>query len=386
MNANISDGFSSTATSGTLLTGSSWSLAFNAGGNLTLAASTLIRTGTGNITIATARDLDLTNATSDHLQRPAVTRSNAGFTATGRVGNYPVNGGNLAITVGGDINAPVPTDFITGWLYRYGYANTSAGNATSQMTVASQTSWSVVFANFDQGIGALGGGNISITAGGDIHDLSVVLPTTGQMATPVGSTTQFKALSTSSLRGGSDLALSTGGNIDGEHLYAGTKARRHFSAGNSITSDVQTLQRTSLSLSGPTINLGNGSFAPRNLYASFALSDSTLALTARNDVQVEAIVDPMMIPVTSGDLVKKLGTYFTSRTTARTSVSMTSVAGNVIYDNNPWAGAGNTMTIGSSTQVNQYMNVTGATDSISNSLLYVPGTFSLTALQGDIAL
>ena len=60
-----------------------------------------------------------------------------------------------------------------------------------------------MFGNFEQAVGALGGGNVHVDAGRDVVQLQVSLPTTGELTTPVGAVPGFADLV---VRGGGDAA------------------------------------------------------------------------------------------------------------------------------------------------------------------------------------
>jgi hypothetical protein len=85
--------------------------------------------------------------------------------------DYPINGGDLILDAGGDIRGAATRQFFSEWLQRLG-GPSSIGDLP--------TAWGVSFVNFAQNIGALGGGNVRVTAGGDITNLSISLPTTAQ--------------------------------------------------------------------------------------------------------------------------------------------------------------------------------------------------------------
>ncbi|EIP96893.1 filamentous hemagglutinin family N-terminal domain protein [Opitutaceae bacterium TAV1] len=388
LNGSISDGFSTaSASTGTLLDGRSWSYAFESGGDITLAAGKLVRTGTGDITLDAGRDLILKDTRSVIYTAGQKIADADGFNRGSRVGEYPVNGGDIRITAGRDIVAPLTQDFISGWLYRYGYASTTGGVSLADMSVASQTSWSVVFANYEQGIGALGGGDITIDAGRHIRDLAVALPTTGQMTTAVGQSAGFADIV---VRGGGDLRLHAGGDIYGG-VYMLGRGEAEVVADGAITSGTQSYQRRDITVSSTAIS----NYVLRDLHALFALMDASLTVRARGDVEIEAILDPMLVPSIAANItgngtttLNRLNTFFNSYTD-RTSADIVSTGGDVEYYNNPWAAAdlarGNT-----ARAIDQQMSVPSASNPgeviIPRDLLYVPGTMRLAALQGDISL
>lgn len=386
INGSVSDGFSTAATTGALLAGRSWDLAFTAGRDITLAADKLVRTGTGDIALDAGRDLVLTNTKSVIYTAGSKTADAAGYVRGSRPGEYPVAGGDLAIRAGRDINTPLTKDFVTAWLYRYGFANNTEGVADTQLTVGAQSGWSVVYANFEQGVGALGGGNVRIGAGGDIRDLAVALPTSGQQTAAVGASVLSAPLV---VRGGGNLDITAGANLYGG-LYMAGRGEVNISAGDSVTADLQSQQRTT-----PTVPLSAANdasvFAPRDLHALFAISDAALTLRARDSVQVEAIVDAMMIPSIASNRTQNLNAVsFFNSYTDRSSAEITATSGDVTYLDNPWAGADLAKDNATATrQIHQRMSVpanSSSDNSMVNDMLYLPGTVGMTAAQGSVAL
>ena len=72
------------------------------------------------------------------------------------------------------------------WLYRQGYVDPTTGQyaaANAGGTIAS-TSWWVDFSNFFEGVGALGGGNVSLLAGNNVTNVDAVVPTNARACRP----------------------------------------------------------------------------------------------------------------------------------------------------------------------------------------------------------
>src|SRR3546814_8399574 len=92
--------------------------------------------------------------------------------------------GDINLDAGRDILAPVTKHATSAWLFRYGDSNWTGDPLTT--TVAEQTSWSILFENFEHSVGTLGDGNVNIAAGRDISQLTVALPTTASMTTANG--------------------------------------------------------------------------------------------------------------------------------------------------------------------------------------------------------
>src|SRR5262249_25985016 len=228
INANLSDGFASALRTAQLRSGRSWSYGFDAGRDVVLAAGTLVRTGTGSILVHARRDLLLTDNLSLLYTAGASTLTESGFAPIpGRVtGEFPTQGGDIRLFAGRDIRAPVTRQSASAWLFRYGDTEWTGDLRTS--TVAQQTSWSIIFENFEQGIGALGGGNVEISAGRDISQVAVSLPTTGHMTTPIGAVAQEGDVR---VRGGGNLTLRAGRDVRGGVFLVGQGTAELSAAG-----------------------------------------------------------------------------------------------------------------------------------------------------------
>jgi hypothetical protein len=304
LNASISDGFSGTpSTAGASAyvltsTGPSWSYRLVGGadlsssnvmavqpvaafanapagsptGSVTLGAGTstnmtMVRTGTGSISIAAASDVTLTNEDSV-IYTAGIADTGVTFTKRGQLNGllYPTEGGNISISAGKDVGytqgGEHVSDLVTAWLWRVG--NDQPTNPSQ--TVA--TAWTVNFAEFEQGIGALGGGNVSVTAGGNVMDLSVSVPTIGRQ---VGSTTS--AGSSVQVLNEGNILIRAGQSVEGGSLYDGN-GTAVVVAGNQITQS-------------PTV---------ANLYPMILLGDANVTLSARNGATLAGVANPTLLP------------------------------------------------------------------------------------------
>lgn len=224
--ASISDGFNATAPgskslSGAVATsGDSWSYVLTAGADLAAAnpnrtvayagpsgadlvigtaAATkpvTVRSGTGSIALNASEDVVLNNGAAQQ-GNVVYTAGVANVLAVDGSGNplsFPVLsdyvgnakqtvnvaltqfGGNLTIDAGRDVlgtaqsgaNQDGSTQNVNEWLLRGGLATTAA-----------PTVWFVDFANFQQGFGALGGGNLTLDAGRDVTRVGAVVASDG---------------------------------------------------------------------------------------------------------------------------------------------------------------------------------------------------------------
>lgn len=332
INGNVSDGFSSTVRSGTLLAQNSWNLRLVAGADLGAAdalalrplpglaagsgsitvgdANTgkLVRTGTGDLDVRAGRDLKLAHYESVvYTAGRKDTTLFADFTTAAATAEYGILGGNLRIAAQGGVSSTLPVDhgnmqLYTEWLNRQGIVN------ASQLFGTAQSSWWVNYGAFKQGVGALGGGNVSVSAGGDLDNLLVALPTNGRVR---GGRAAAEA-KTLELRNGGSMTVDAGGAVRAGFYYIGrgdgTIHAGDFSVGRQVT-------------------LTNGSVVTIYPIAPvLSLGDATLSVRTAGDLRLQTVLDPLMLgaPVSGGH------NAFMSGQTERTSLYLTSTGGDVI--------------------------------------------------------
>jgi filamentous hemagglutinin family protein len=414
INGNISDGFTTAvAATGQLLVvgapnASSWSYRLIAGadtnagdvrqahqaGDVSIAAATLVRTGTGNVEVDAGRDVKFA-ARDSVLYTAGVGRDLTGVVAPANA-SYGINGGDITMAAGGNISdgnpssagaggtiATAPSDeLVTAWLYRQGNLD-SVG-----VPIAGRpTSWWINYATFQQGgVGALGGGNITIRAGdprtetsGKINNLSVVLPTTGLVN---GDQLKFVA-------GGGDLSIEATGNINSGLFYVGKgvgdiRTNRSFGSAR-IVSD--TNPSTTLSAANKALPI----------FPVLALGDARMNLIAGGDVGIQAIFNPTVTMQASGNATGLVGNPFSGFFTysANSAVSLTSIGGKaVVYDDVGALMLTVSSTSAQFTQAQANARYTGdkVPDTESATIqsaslwpyLILPPTLKVTAINGDV--
>ena len=132
--------------------------------------------GTGDIDIAAARDILLTDGSSVIYTAGVPTDPPEGFTrvptnvdgsgvgVNSRTALFPDGGGDIALSAGRDIKTEASGQFITDWLYRYAQRDTSG-----VLRPNPQASWWPRYTDFRQGVATLGGGDVTVVAGRDIE-------------------------------------------------------------------------------------------------------------------------------------------------------------------------------------------------------------------------
>ncbi|MDD5201302.1 MAG: filamentous hemagglutinin family protein, partial [Terrimicrobiaceae bacterium] len=236
----------------------------------------VIRTGSGDIDIYAGRDVRLLNlfasiysagtkvndpSLGGRFDLPVTFPEDQGNETSGLgsaqqnpgyVAQYTLGGGDVTIHAQHDIthltrltsNGPMVEDsqkeLPNNWLYRRGFVDPTTGRfgATPQRLPLSggvdlvggdvtSTSWWVDFSNFFEGVGALGGGNVSLTAGNDVSNVDAVIPTNARLPKTATSADQLVEL------GGGDLLVRAGHDINAGVYYV-ERGRGSLAAGNDI--------------------------------------------------------------------------------------------------------------------------------------------------------
>jgi filamentous hemagglutinin family protein len=288
----------------------------------------VIRTGTGDITVSASGDIRLLSPLSSIYT--AGTRTADPSTITDAAGHrlgsfdlpspnlggqyqsgmvtdqqpggayepqYSSSGGNVTLkalgnilrenaVLDGDANYTYGTDgtlvtsadssleMPSNWLYRRGSVDPKTGRfqtiAETGNDIAS-TTWWVDFSNFFQDVGALGGGNVVLSAGGNIANVSASVPTNLRMAARDADGNLTLAASAPSVElGGGNISVTAGGNIDGGVYYVERGNGEITAAGSIITNptrdpSVPSLNGYDASASAAwlptTLYLGKGNFS-----------------------------------------------------------------------------------------------------------------------------
>lgn len=310
----------------------------------------MVRTGNGFVDVAASGNFELDSQASmlytAGVAAPGITLNGLasassgggrkGSSGTGSGLAYPTDGGDISIDVDGNVIGAPSNEFVNAWLWRTG----------GTTPTASATAWSVDFQSFQQGVGALAGGNVTVAAGGSIQDLSVSIPSIGVQ---VGGATQ--AQNQVAVEGGGTLEVSAGGSILGGSYYVGLGGAT-LTAGSDIGNSVNTGY-------SPIVGLG----------------DASVSITARGSAELAGILNPTLLNTgtyeTQNAASENFSTYGTN-----SSLNLMSVSGNV--------------TLGSETLSSDPIRQTFTNESIDAndgdvpSTDIMPPTLNLYALGGDI--
>jgi len=322
----------------------------NQTGTTTVALPTMIRTGTGSITVSAARDILLSDQTApgviysagvntalpaspgyyldgsgnvvaanpNGFLAPQVLAysqfSNSNALSNGYAAVYgpptaaafPTEGGDVTMVAQRDIiRTGNPTETVTASIagtrtvsdYQYFFpwlladaAITPIGSANDAPNVsllgagvfapfgtaiASQSAWWIQYGSFQQGI-LSAGGNVAVTAGRDLIDVSVSLPTTGYASgglASVGSGVLNTPVMT--VNGSGNMVVQAGRNILGGSFYEGSGTAT-IVAGGSV---------------GPNGNLATKTGTLQDLPV-LAVDSGQITLTAGGSVSIGGVINP----------------------------------------------------------------------------------------------
>jgi hypothetical protein len=265
-----------------------------------------VRTGTGTIDVAAARDFRLGNQASVLYTGGVDSQQGIPLLNDGGLEGrpYPTRGGDVRIRVGGNVVGATSNQLVTDWLWRTG----SLGLAGLR---PAPTGWTVNQGRFQQNVAALGGGDITVRARGDIVDFSASIPSIGRQ--DGGETLP---LSRVTVTGGGDLDVRAGGSIVGGSYLVGRGAGV-LRAGDSIgrVAGEAGVESTRV---GPII----------------ALQDANVRLLARGDIGIESVVNPTLLPQgTSQGASASTVSYFSTYGSG-SGVQLSSAGGDVHLFNN----------------------------------------------------
>lgn len=134
------------------------------------------------------------------------------------------------------------------------------GNTATQLTIAPQY--------FTAGVGALSGGDVSIVAGNNISDLTVVLDTSV-------TTSETAQGDTRTVFGSGNLALTAGNELQGAQVYV-TEGQATLDVGGAVSSIA------------PTVLNANGKLSPAPATATW-LENANVSLIGRGDTALTAL-------------------------------------------------------------------------------------------------
>lgn len=270
---------------------------------------------------------------------------------------YPTEGGSIDLRAGGDIEGLMTGQKITDWLVKSGAFDINGRPTAWGININGVRSGAVnigggisVFPKsvhfFNQNVGALGGGHVSVDAGGDVRDLSVMMPTTGKPFGKFGANLTTWSENGTVMNGGGNLHVNAGNDIVGGEYYVGLGSGK-LQAGGSIAQATSGL--------GVLLNLGDGSYD----------------LQARRDLNLASVLNPtalrqIQLPPGGGS-DSRFFSYSGS-----SAVNLAATAGNIVLQNDV---AG----------IKRVKNLLNDSESGFEYAIY-PGTLKASAYAGDIRI
>ncbi len=289
-------------------------------GNIDIANNTKVRTGTGFIDMASGNDLILSNDASVIYTAGRATEENrwGGLTnvlvASQFYAEYPVEGGDIRINTGGDIQGVVSKQSIRDWLMSAGSWSRDENHRGEMPTTWGVALTQTMFTGnpatsaFRRGIGALGGGDVELNVAGNMQDVSVMMPTS---AKPMGEslsadpTVPDFSENRVEISGGGSLNVNAGGNINGGMFYLGRGEA-------TISSD------------GGLLAGANG------IHPVLAMGDTQFNIVSKNELGIGAVFDPLVEEAT----FRTAGRSYFFGYSGTSALALTSIAGDIRFYNN----------------------------------------------------
>jgi len=388
------------------------------------ASYQVIRTGSGDIDINAGRDVQIRNQLSsiytagtrvaDYVmgglfKLPSLTTvsgGNLGSAQQSYAVQYTMAGGDVNIHAGEDIErvtwSSTANAFVadsqfqmpTNWLYRRGYVDSTGAFGMDRNNTSASTSWWVDFSNFFQGVGALGGGGITMVAGNNISNVDAVIPTNARMTgyTSSAQTQNARPDANNLLElGGGDLVVRAGNDIDAGVYYI-ERGHATLAAGGSILTNAT---RSAVSKSDPAS-------VYTQLPTALFLGKGGYDISANGDILLGPVANPFLLPggflnsfyhksyfsTYSQDsyvTVESLGGDVTLRTSAASTGGATNPLLELWYTNKLLLTVSSSNPSASANKPWLRLNESGV--SPFNTLFsLLPGTITATAFSGDINL
>ncbi len=349
----------------------------------TVYIPTIVRTGTGSITLAAAGNVQFTDPVvqGSVYTAGAAATTPADYTAPILSKDYNANpnglistpawgtgGGSIIVSAGGSIIGVAATtvqELWSDWFFHLGKSDgdsTPFSGCSVAGSAACQTSAWVNYASFFQNFGALGGGDITLRAGGDITDVAASIPETLIVAGGFTAADPPHAI----YYGGGNLLVQAGGDLNSSAFLVGRGSGR-IEVGGSVKQTVD----------NPITSAKDAAFYPLLL----AVEEGYISVAAKGDLTLGTLLDPATamfgrtgayipflmntsvqpsayLPGTTGASTDTWGSPFTSYG-AQAGLSLSTLAGNV-----------------------NAMTVTAGRNALASTLL--PPRLEIAALQGDI--
>jgi filamentous hemagglutinin len=382
----------------------------------------VIRTGSGDIDIVAGRDVRFLNqfatiyTVGTQVADPTLggTFDVPRLTSNPRFGfnlypaQYSLTGGNVTISAqndivhltrdaSGNLVADSDKELPMNWLFRRGFVDSSDLFGRSPVGDIASTTWWVDFSNFFEGVGTLGGGDVTVVAGHDVGNVDAVAATNARMA---GKDATGHAIAPNAANmvelGGGDVTVRAGHDIDGGVYYVERGTGTLF-AGNSIhTNATRSPNLTTILGEDP---LASQTWLPTTLF----LGKGSFDISATSDVLLGPVSNPFLLPA-GLDNSYFYKTYF-STYAPTDSVNVSSLMGSITFRQAitlPVLGIGGTIPILEAWLQNEFLLLPGvdsasfyqpwlrisetSVDPFTTLVTVLPPILRATAFSGDINL
>jgi hypothetical protein len=248
---------------------------------------------------------------------------NVQLAAIKNIGHYTTDNGLPTGTMIAASSRQQPTN----WLFRRGAVENSVFDSityNSLVDPSASTTWWVDYSNFFQGVGTLGGGDVTMSAGGDIINIDAVAPTNARMAgkNALGNNIAPNAALLLEL-GGGDVTVRAGANLDGGIYYV-ERGQGILTAGKEITTNSARAPSFE-QLEGLANTQNKLSWLPTTLF----LGKGDFSVTASQDILLGPILNPFLLPAGLNNRVW-YNTAF-STYSSDSGVSATSLGGDITH-------------------------------------------------------
>ncbi|MCQ8105768.1 filamentous hemagglutinin family protein [Methylomonas sp. SURF-2] len=280
---------------------------------------------------------------------------------------FPSLGGDVTLNAGGNISGIQTGQQISDWLVRAGQwqAGSGSNKATAWgINVSGDRNFDAIDVNengnvvfsganrfFNQNVGALGGGNVTVQAGGNVTNLSVMIPTTGKPLGIIDDAGQWLQNGTF-INGGGDLRVVAGNDIVGGEFYTG--------------------QGSAALIAGGGIVQGTIPASGQKIGVLLDVGDSVFDLQARRDIHLATALNPTILKQkVLGDLGSNVDSRFFGFT-GDSAVNLLSTAGNLLFEND--------------LQAIKLLKGVANNDGSAFEYLVYPATVRAAALSGDLRI
>jgi filamentous hemagglutinin family protein len=297
----------------------------NLGSDFTLLTNAVVRTGTGNIDVVASHDIVFAGTGSSIYTggRPGTGQLTLVLPSTM---SFPTLGGQISLVAGHDVlGQALNQQAITAWQVRQ-RPNLDAA-------------WGIDLRRFGWNVGSLGGGDVSIRAGGNVNDLSATAADSARVVD--GKLIQY---------GGGHMSIESGGDINTSVVHV-TKGYNRIEADGGLGS-------TRVADNSPLGSL------------LFMQNDANLILDARTGVLLESALNPTRINQPATVQSNARTSYFTYDPAA--ALNVTTAAGDLSMTYKP-------------VKVKAIMGVTGS-EVLDSDVSSLPPNLSLQALSGDVRI